>query len=82
MTTLDRAKAAIASQLGVSGAPIESFALSDGRMISTESLARAILAGIREPSEAVMDAGGADDDLRMEDAANRWRAMIDAALNE
>jgi hypothetical protein len=55
MTPLERAKAAIAQTIGVSDAPIEAFAISDGRMISADTLARAVLQAIREPIADAID---------------------------
>lgn len=88
MTPIERAKAAIANELGVSSAPIESFALSDGRLIATETIIRAVLTAIREPSEAMLCAGkesawvGADLNDGHPCIVQVWPAMIDAMLEE
>jgi len=46
-------------------------------------LARAAIAALREPTEAMVEAGlNHIDPCRASDLAQAWRAMIDAALEE
>lgn len=45
-----------------------------------EQYARAALQAIREPSEAMVEAGGLAGDLPMRAAIETWRAMINVAL--
>lgn len=61
------------------------------RWRSYEGLARAAIAEMREPTEAMVAAGGREVQIdyengreadRVTDATNCWQAMIDAALND
>jgi len=53
---------------------------------SPEQLARAAIAALREPTEAMLEAGLEahydPDDWRIRELGTTWRAMIDAALVE
>lgn len=74
------ARALVKSQSGV-----DDFDALDAEM--QDSLlrdARAVLEAIREPSEAIMDAGAdvIGSTLALHDGPEIWRAMIDAALSE
>ncbi len=51
----------------------------DGRL-DLPKIARAAIEAMREPTEAMVDAGWAD--ATAEDAIGVWRAMIDEALKE
>jgi hypothetical protein len=87
VTPLERAKAGIAQALGVSAAPIEAFALADGRMVPTADLDRAVLQAIREPNERMIEAGrrrGAVlvSSMQPYQARDIFADMIDAALEE
>ncbi len=51
-------------------------------MPMAEAAARAVLAAMREPTEAMCDAGHLGHYITRDDANDVWRAMIDAALKE
>jgi len=55
----------------------------DGDRVSLEDVADAILTEMREPTEAMDDAGGDREKLGYDPApATVWKAMIDVALKE
>lgn len=85
MTPLERAKAAIAQTLGYSEHPIEAFALADGRMVSADAIARAVIAAIRNaPDDTYFMMAGEQATPERGDkavaACSVWTAMIDAIL--
>ena len=86
MTPIERAQSAIAATLGLSPFPIESFMISDGRMISTADIARAVIAAMREPGQS-LEAGAsclwAGSRIKADAKATEvWTAIVDAMLAE
>ena len=56
--------------------------MTDSPPATYEELACAAIAAMREPTEAMCDAGANDRPGRQQSYADVWRAMIDAALKD
>lgn len=77
--------ASLKEQMGggqIPGVPIDSWSARGVGVIDTGVLARAAIAALREPSAAMIDAGGNCPVVNYDgnDPREVWQAMIDAAL--